>query len=77
MSFVQVGNGLLGWRGLGIHSSVHSAAKWIPGSTLARRPGMTREMMRKTLKVRRRASAVSNHEALAWQQGGVPIRMLN
>jgi hypothetical protein len=27
----------------GIHPSACSAAKWIPGSTLARRPGMTTE----------------------------------
>src|SRR6266478_874426 len=42
-SFVQVGNSRPGWRGPGIHSTMCSVVKWIPGSTLARRPGMTME----------------------------------
>ncbi len=57
------------WREPGIHSTTCSVEKWIPGSTLARRPGMTRHRD-SSLKIRGNAlMALPDVRALASRHG--------
>jgi hypothetical protein len=74
--FVQVGNSRLRWRGPGIHLAFCAVAKWIPGSMLARRPGMTAVGVMRRIQFASR-SAPTVRRAMSLPRRGPPLVTIN